>query len=183
MSSPVRLNHMSHTNRNEMGIWTQPPNIKHPKPNDWSELPHTVAIPLTLKHVVFKPIIGLLKPNFIFFILKTLPRAECLISLKCDFYTSWKKTIELLSWDQSSAPNLSRVSLVSFNLFVKFLKLVIFEGLLTKSLPLFDARVSIESSQFGEMTSDDSLIINDSFWLSFHIFSCHFRIFRILESG
>ena len=64
MSSPVRLNHMSHTNRNEMGIGTQQPNIKHPKPNDWSELPHTVAIPLTLKHgVVFKPI----KPQFCVF--------------------------------------------------------------------------------------------------------------------
>ena len=54
---------------------------------------------------------------------------------------------------------------------------MIFEGLLTKSLPLFDARVSIESSQFGEMTSDDSYKINDSFWLSIHIFS-HFRVFR-----
>ena len=51
------------------------------------------------------------------------------------------------------------------------------EGLLTKSLPLFDARVSIESSQFGEMTSDDSFKINDSLWLSFHNFS-HFRVFR-----
>jgi len=40
---------------------------------------------------------------------------------------------------------------------------MIFEGLLTKSLPLFDARVPIESSQFGEMTSDDSYKINDSF--------------------
>lgn len=69
MSSPVRLNHMSHTNQNEMGKGTQPPNIKHPKPNDWSKLPHTVAIPLTLNHrVVFKPI----KPQ-LFFITRRAP--------------------------------------------------------------------------------------------------------------
>lgn len=165
MSSPVRLNHMSHTNQNEMGIGTQPPNIKHPKPNDWSKQPHTVAIPLTLNNT-FKCISNFdcesqFATNFVF-LRKKCGMRRTPDRIKTRFLHSPKNKIRYFPLEPWPGPiPLILGIFMGFILFIKILKLKIFEGLLTKISPLFDARVAIESSQFGEMTSYDAF--SDSF--------------------
>ena len=148
MSFPVRLDRMSHTNQIEMGKETQPPNTKHPKPNDWSKQPHTVAIPLTLKKHTISIVTN--KTQFCVF---EKTRVECLIGLENSISPRVQKKRFIFPETKSQTQD-HKFGNILWVILSRKTSLMIFEGLYTKSLPLFDARVAIESSQFR---GDDEL--------------------------